>query len=339
MRNLARRPFLPLVPALLAGAVLWGCARQASSPQGEAEPTRVLTKVTLSTDWYPEAEQGGFYQALAKGYSKDAGLDVTILPGGPGSFPVQALALGRVQFSLAASDEVIMDVSHNIPLVIVGAFLEHYPEALLVHVDSPIKSFADLNGTTVIGVPGAGWIANAQKRYGIKFSVVPMGFEIQRFLSDSTVVQQCYITNEPYYVSLAGVKARTLLISDSGYDPYRVMIVTKPFLRDHPDLVGKFVAASLRGWKDFAEGDASPGIDAIVSANSKVTRDFVEKSVAVMREYRIIDGYPAHGEYLGKLTRDRLDGQIHMLADIHNIDAPYPVDALATFAFSPASPP
>jgi NitT/TauT family transport system substrate-binding protein len=320
---------------LLAGALLLGCSRQEPAQLAETEPGRALTKVTLSTDWYPEAEQGGFYQALAKGYYRDAGLDVTILPGGPGSFPVQALALGRVQFSLAASDEVIMDVSHNIPLVIVGAFLEHYPEALLIHTESPIKSFADLNGTTVIGVPGAGWIANAQRKYGIKFSVVPMGFEIQRFLSDPTVVQQCYITNEPYYVRKAGVKARTILMMDSGYDPYRVIIVARSFLHDHPETVKSFVAASLRGWKDFASGDASPGVDAILQRNSKTTRDFVEASVTVLRDMKIIAGDPARGEYVGKMTPDRLRDQIRMMADIHEIDAPYPLENLASFDFSP----
>jgi NitT/TauT family transport system substrate-binding protein len=274
---------------MVVGAFLAGCSKESSEAlRAKAPGARV--PVTLGLDWYPEAEQGGFYQALARGYYRDAGLDVTIQPGGPGNHPVPSLAVGKLDFSVAASDEVVMDVANGMPLVIVGAFLEHNPQALLVRTESRVRTFADLDGKTVIGVPGAGWMALVQKRLGIHFSVVPMGFEISRFLADPSVIQQCYITNEPYYVKKAGVRARTLLISDSGYDPYRVMIVNRAFLRDHPDWVAKFVSASVRGWADFAYGDPKPAIDSIVQLNAKTTREYVEQSTAILRNGEIIKG-------------------------------------------------
>jgi NitT/TauT family transport system substrate-binding protein len=284
-------------------------------------------------DWYPEAEQGGFYQALARGYYREAGLDVTILPGGTGAHPVPALAVGQITFGVAASDEVIMDVAHHLPLVIVGTFLQHTPTGLLVHAESPVRSFADLDHHTVVGVPGAGWIALVQQKYHIQFDVIPMGFEIARFLADPRVIQQCYVTNEPYYVSKAGVKARVLLIADSGYDPYRVIITNRPFLRNHPDLVRAFVAASIRGWNDFQYGDPAPAIDAILRLNAKVDRDFVTESLAVLKRDRIITG--GTGERVGLMTPERLQRQIQIMAEIKAIDAPYPVENLATFAFRP----
>jgi len=308
-----------------------------SSSGGLVKPA--LTPVTLSTDWYPEAEQGGFYQALARGFYREAGLDVRIVPGGPGTYPVQDLALGKVQFALAASDEVIMDVAQSMPLVIVGAFLQHYPEALLVHTESPVRSFADLGGATVIAVPGTGWVTHVQRKYGIRFNLVPMTFEISRFLADRTVIQQCYITNEPYYVKKTGVKARTLLISDSGYDPYRVIIVNRSLLRRQPDVVRAFVAASLRGWQDFAYGDPAPAVAAILRLNAQTTREFVEQSAAILRTGAFIKGDPAQGERVGAMKAGRLAGQIAMMADLRLIGAAYPVDRLATFAFDPAGLP
>lgn len=325
-----------LSAGLLAG-LLPGCGRPGPGAPPAPSPPPSLTKVTIGTDWYPEAEQGGFYQALARGYYRDAGLDVTIEPGGTGSHPVPALAVGQINFSLAASDEVVMDVAHHLPLVIVGAFLQHTPTGLLVHAESPVRTFADLDHRTVVGVPGAGWIALVQQKYRIQFDVIPMGFEIGRFLADPRVIQQCYVTNEPYYVSKAGVKARVLLVSDSGYDPYRVVITNREFLRIHPDLVRAFMAASIRGWNEFQYGDPAPAIDAILKLNPKVDRDFVTESLAVLKRDRIIAGGPE--ERVGLMTRERLERQIQIMADIKAIDAPYPVQDLATFAFRPEGVP
>jgi NitT/TauT family transport system substrate-binding protein len=304
---------------------------------GSALPEPSLVKVTLATDWYPEAEQGGFYQALAKGYYRDAGLDVTIVPGGPGSFPVPSLATGKIPFCLAASDEIVMDVSHGLPLVIVGAFLQHYPAGVLIHDESPIRGFADLDHAKVIGVPGAGWIALVQKKYHVQFDLIPMGFDIARFLADKDVVQQCYITNEPYYVAKNGVKARTLMISDSGYDPYRVVITNRTYLKAHPEVVRAFMAATIRGWNDFAYNDPAPAIDAIIRLNTKTDRAFVEDSLSVMKKAHLIAGKGS--ERVGQMLRDRLDGQMKMMADIGQIDAPYPVEKLASFDFSPEGVP
>ncbi len=334
--SLARTSF---VFTLLTGAILTGCARKALQAPPTAAAAPGLLKVTVSLDWYPEAELGGFYQALSKGFYRDAGLDVTIIPGGTSMHPVQSLALQKTDFSVAASDEVVMDVANGLPLVIVGAFLQHYPTGVLVRQESPVRDFRDLDGRTVIGVPGAGWIAHVEKRFGIHIKVIPMGFEIGRFLADPSTIQQCYITSEPYYVEKNGVKARFLLVADSGYDPYRVIIVHRASLRERPEVVRAFVAASMRGWNDFAYGDPSPAVEEILRQNAETNRDFVLQSVATLRRYHIIEGDAAKGERTGVMTRKRLGEQIEILAGIHKIDAAYPVDRLASFDFSPEGVP
>jgi len=324
----------PLSAGLLAG-LLWGCGRPGAGASVSAPPTPApaLTPVTLGLDWYPEIELGGFYQAQLRGYYRQAGLDVRFEPGGTGAHPIPRLATGDIQFGLLASDEVIIDVAHHLPIAVVGAFLQHVPVALLIHDESPVRTFADLNHRVVVSVPGAGWVVHVQHKYHVAFDVVPMSFEIGRFLADPTVIQQCYATNEPYYVAKAGVKARVLLVSASGYDPYRVILTNRSFLRQHPETVRAFVAASLRGWNDLAYGDASATIDQIVGENTKVDRDFVATNLQVMRANHIISGTGA--ERVGQLSRERLASEIQQLADIKAIDAPYPVDDLASFAFSP----
>jgi hypothetical protein len=105
-----------LVLALLAA----GCARKEAAI---APAATSLRKVVLQSDWFPQAEHGGFYQALAKGFYREAGLDVEILPGGPGATIKLSVAKGTADFGMYRSDDVIVAASRGLPLVIVGAVM------------------------------------------------------------------------------------------------------------------------------------------------------------------------------------------------------------------------
>ena len=113
--------------------------------------------MTLQTDWYPQPEHGGFYEALLKGYYKQEGLDVTIVPGGPMLVGDQQVATRRGDVCDEFSDTVLVSVSHGLPLVAVAATLQRDPQGVMVHKDSPVQSFADLNGHAVSVRPGSIW--------------------------------------------------------------------------------------------------------------------------------------------------------------------------------------
>ena len=291
--------------------------------------------VRVDTDWYPEAEHGGFYEALGLGYYRDAGLDVTITPGGPNTHPIVELAVGHAQFAIAASDDVIEQAAQGLPFLIVGAFMERYPEAILVHDSSPIHSFPDLNGRSIIGVPGTGWISYVEQKYGIKIFVSPIDFELARFIGDDGAIQQVYLTNEPYFVKKAGIKARTMKISETGYDPYRVIITTVGFASAHPDVVRAFVAASTKGWAQFIGGDPSAARSLILARNPQIKPDFFDDTLRVLKENHLVDGEASRGERVGALSLGRLQEQIDTLARIKFIKATFPVSRIATLEFLP----
>ena len=321
---------------LAAGlSVLVLSASSCSRSQAPVESTAGPPKVRLDTDWYPEPEQGGFYQAQVRGFYKAAGLDLTIMPGGPNTHPIVDLTSGHAQFALAGSDDVIEQCEQGLPLLIVGAFMERYPEAVLVHNESPVHSLRDLDGKTVIAVPGAGWIALVEQTYGIKINVIPVEFELARFMGDRNAIQQVYLTDEPYYVKRNGVVARTLMIADAGYDPYRVIITTKHFAKEHPEVVRAFVAASVRGWKDFIEGDASACRATISGLNPHSTGEFFDATVATLRSNHIVDGKKELGEKIGGFSMTRLQHEIDLLAKIKFIRASFPAEKVATSEFLP----
>src|SRR5277367_4573924 len=211
-----------------------------------------LISVKFQTDWYPQPEQGGFYNALVKGYYKDEGLDVTIVPGGPYITVEQQVAANAAQFGMASSDKVLEAIGNDLPLIAVGATMQHDPQGIMVHADSPVHSFADLEGHTVAVKPGSTWFEYVVKRYQLKsVREIPAMMNVANFVADPQYIQQAFATSEPFFAHQAGVETRVLLTSDAGYSPYRVMFTTKDYLQQHPDVVAKFVRASLKGWGDY----------------------------------------------------------------------------------------
>ena len=133
-----------------------------------------LPKVTLQADWYPQPEHGGFYTALVKGYYRDEGLDLEILPGGPYVSVAKQVASGVAQFGMGSSDFVLEGISNGLPMVAVAATMQHDPQGIMVRKDSPVRSFADLNGHTVAVTTGSTWWEFVAKRYQLNdVHVVP----------------------------------------------------------------------------------------------------------------------------------------------------------------------
>jgi NitT/TauT family transport system substrate-binding protein len=172
----------------------------------------------------------------------------------------------------------------------------------------------------------------------VDFAIVPMTFALGRFMSDPRFIQQCFVTNEPFYAQKNGEPVKTLLISDSGYDPYRVLTANADFVAAHPRETRAFVQASIRGWNDYLHGDPSPADRIIEATNPQMTPDFVAYSRAALLRYRLVEGDPAKGETTGKLTRARLERQLDELRQLKLLDRPITVDEAVKFGFFEPGP-
>jgi len=320
---------IALVLGLLLGS---GCAREhpASAPGG-------LRKVVLQSDWFPQAEHGGFYQALAKGYYREAGLDVEILPGGPGATIKLNVAKGVADFGLYRSDDVIVAASRGLPLIMVAAVLQHDPEALLVHEASPVRTLRDLAGRSVIAPPSMTWIPYVQKRYGIKFDLRPLNYGLAMFLSDPDAIQQCMLTSEPFFALQHGVRVRTVRLADSGYDPYHTIICRRELVRTSPELVRAFVAASIRGWRDYLTGDPAPAFALIRQCNPQMSAEQLTYSRSALIANELVRGDPAKGEDIGQISIERIQRQIAALGEFKIIAQPVNTASVVTRQFLPAA--
>jgi NitT/TauT family transport system substrate-binding protein len=215
---------------------------------------------------------------------------------------------------------VLVARARGLPLVIVGAVLQHDHQALLVHDENPVRSLQDLAGREVIAAVGQTWIPYLQKRYGIHFDLRPLTFGLGAFFGDKRVIQQCLVTNEPFVAAERGVAVRVLPLSDSGFDPYHVLFSSTSFVRDHPEKVSAFVRASVRGWIDYLEGDPGPAHAEILRRNPQTHERLLAYSRRELIERRLVMGR-GPDDAPGRVLPRRLSAEWEVLKEFGVVDA------------------
>jgi NitT/TauT family transport system substrate-binding protein len=330
--NVTIRHFLSSL--LLCGSSLLCIAAAASNAIADAplKPAALLKKVSLLLDWYPEAENAGYFYALTHGLYRKAGLDVQISPIGPNASVEPQVALGKYDFGLGSSDQVLIARSRGIPLVMVMGSLQHDPVGVMVHADSPVQTFADLEGRTVAVQPGVPWLLYVVKKYHLRsLKTTPLNFDYASFLRDPNYIQQCFVTSEPPIMEHSGVKVRALWVKDTGCDAYMALESSDQFVAAHPETVRAFVAASIAGWRGYMTDPAAADAE-ILRRNPAMTALQLNLSRKAMLDYQLIE---APGSAAGRLDPSRLEHQYSILRDLGIITADYDYHKAFTIEFIP----
>ncbi|HVU17248.1 MAG TPA: ABC transporter substrate-binding protein [Candidatus Didemnitutus sp.] len=317
--------------AALFSLLAFGC----SKPAAPVTTAGGLVKVRFQTDWFPQPEHGGYYEALAKGYYAEEGLDVELVPGGPNAQVMAMVATGRADLGMTNGDDVIVAIARGVPIKMVAAEMQRDAQGIMYHAEHPVHDLRDLNGRTIMAGAGSVWLQYAQKTYGIKFNLLPLVGDLARFMNDPTYVQQCFVTNEPYFARQRGANVGAFLIAGPGYEPYRVMFTSDRYIKDHPALVEKFVRASIRGWTEYLTGDAEPANKLILKLRPDLTPEFAAYSIRAMKDYQLVLGDPKRDERMGQLTVKRLETQIGILQKLGVLDHPVEIKDVVDFEFLP----
>jgi NitT/TauT family transport system substrate-binding protein len=271
-----------------------------------------LDKVSFGTNWVAEAEHGGFFQAVADGTYAKYGLDVTIVPGGPNDNNRMLLIAGKLDFFMAANTLMSFDaVANNVPVVTVAAIFQKDPQVLLTHPESKITKLEDLKPLTLfVSKEGiSSYFQWLKSEYGFSEEKVrPYTFNPQPFLANKQSAMQGYVTSEPYAIEKsAGFKPGIILLADYGFNSYSTLIETRRDLIDKkPDLVQRFVDASVKGWYHYLYGDNSAANAMIRKLNPEMTDELIAYSIARMREYGIVDSGDSLRDGIGAMTDARM---------------------------------
>jgi NitT/TauT family transport system substrate-binding protein len=271
-----------------------------------------LDKVSFGTNWVAEAEHGGFFQAVADGTYRKYGLDVAIVPGGPNVNNRILMTSGKIEFFMSANTLQQFDaVANDVPTVAIAAMFQKDPQVLLAHPESNVKKLEDLKPLTLF-VSKEGMTTYFQwlkSEYGFdETKVKPYTFNPQPFLADMKSAMQGYVTSEPFAVEKeAKFKPTVVLLADNGFNTYSTLIETrKDLVEAKPDLVQRFVDASVIGWYNYIYGDNSAGNAMIKKLNPDMTDELLAYSVAKMKEYGIVDSGDAVKNGIGAMTDARM---------------------------------
>ena len=307
---------LRLSPWLAAGLILasGGCSRQSPAPATAPTPF----KITVQLDWIPQPEHGGLYQALAKGYFTEAGLDVTLVPGGPNSFVMQKLATGGADIGQSDSTNTLLAMAQGLPLIDIGAVFQNDPSVLMLHADNPVTRFEDLDGKTIMARPEWAFLPYLKSKYHISFSIIPQNFAVGNFIADRNFIQQGYYIAEPFYIVKGGAKyPRFLYAWDAGFDAYTTLVANRPWAAGNPERVRAFMAAYIRGLKDYIEGDPAPANALMKQLNPENTDDFLAFCRKMIIDEKLVIGRHATDDsQTGRISRERFATQIRQLEDL-----------------------
>lgn len=291
----------------LGSAALWAIATAAM-----VSPSYALDKVRFGTDWLAEADHGGFYQAAADGTYAKYGLEVEITQGGPGTQNRTMLLAGKLDFYLGTQQEQLIGIEQGIPLVDVAAFYQKNAQVILAHPDRGIENFEGLAKLETIFMTHGGfgayfeWMkANFAGFRDEQFR--PYNFSPAPFLLDKNSAQQGLITAEPYEIQKqTGTEPKIFLLADSGYKPYANMITVQRSLIDtNPDLVQRFVDASIEGWYNYLNNDNTSANALIKAENPEMTDGQIAYAIDKIKAYGIVDSGDTLEKGVGCMTKAR----------------------------------
>ncbi len=267
-----------------------------------------LTRVRFVTDWKAQAEQGGFYQAKARGIYEKHGLDVEIVQGGASVNVPLLLGSGQVDFAIGSNSFIPLNMAaEEVPAKAVAAIFQKDPQVLITHPRDDIRRIADMRGKPIMisdAAAGAYWIW-LKASFGFEDGQIrKYTYNLAPFLSDERAIQQGYVTSEPYQIEKAGgFKPKLFLLADENYPSYaNLILASDEMIEKKPEIVRAFVLASIEGWLDYLANDPAPGNALILADNPDMTEDFLLSAIAKMNEYKLAT---AGASGVGAMTDER----------------------------------
>lgn len=243
---------LVIIFALIVFVAVWWIGTSTRRSSGP------LQKVSLQLKWLHQAQFAGFYAAAQQGYYKDEGLDVSISPVGndlSSKKVIDRVASGEFQFGVTGANQVITARSDKLPVKAIAVIYQQSPVALVGLTKNGIKSLNDLTGksTGVWRGQDTEIIYSAMlKNAGIdntKIKEINISSSIEPLLAGKVDTQMVYLINEGLEIEERGYTVNAIYPEDYGVQFYGdVLIASDALIGQNPDLVQRFVRASLKGW-------------------------------------------------------------------------------------------
>ncbi|MBP6902711.1 MAG: ABC transporter substrate-binding protein [Burkholderiaceae bacterium] len=297
---------LSLIAACTATVLAWA---PASAQTQSATPDKVI----FATNWKAQAAHGGFYQAVADGTYKKYGLEVTLQQGGPQVNNRPLLPAGKIDFLMTGNLLHSFDnVKNKVPTVVVAAMFQKDPQALMAHPGQGYEKWETLKNAPLALVAKDGqfsWWQWLKAVHGFKDEALkPYNYNLGPWLANPKAIQQGYSVAEPIYAENQGkFKPVVHLLADHGFSTYSTVIEARTdTVKNKPELVQRFVDASILGWVNYLYGNRKPANVLMIKDNPEMSEAEIEASVALMKSQGIVDSGEALANGIGAMSAARI---------------------------------
>ncbi|WP_347138299.1 ABC transporter substrate-binding protein [Paracoccus sp. SSK6] len=230
-----------------------GAAGIALAGTGLVRPARAQTPVALQLSWLHSVQFAGSYIAQSRGWWREAGLDVSLLQGGPNAPVEPPVVTGRALVGISAADYTAAAVAQGAPFRIIGVAMQKNPFAIASLPDNPVRSPDDLPGRRIgMAVANTPVLQALCSLNGIDMGairIVPTQYSAQPLLAGEVDCLLCWETDLPVAMAVRGIAAETMLLADHGYAlQSQTYIATVDSLATRRAELVALMAGEARGW-------------------------------------------------------------------------------------------
>lgn len=338
--NQKYRGVVLLAVILMISSVMAGCGNNAKNepaasgtttePAPAVEASADPVKVKLQLKWVPQAQFAGYYVALDKGYYKDEGLDVEILPGGPDIVPEQQVASGAADIGVDWVASLLPHQEEGLPLVEIAQIYQKSGLVLVSKKEAGINSAADLKGKKVGNWMGGNEFEILALFDKYKFDpnkdleFAKQGFTMDQFFSGEVDAASAMTYNEYQVVLEQGTPASDLNVIDMNAEGVAMLednlFANKEWLEANKETAAKFLRASLKGWKQAID-DPEGAVDSVMkdAEEGSTSRDHQVTMMKEVAKLILPEGFdPAKMGYIDEAAFKQTADIAHQFGVIKN---------------------
>lgn len=306
--------------ALLLGLAI-GCGgkKDKEAPAAGSGGSSAAKAFSLTLDWVPEPEFGGFYAARESGAFGKHGLDIDIKPRGQGQ-TWKLVAEGVTDFATTAADQVLIARGQGADVVAIFAVYQTSPQAIMVHKARGFTKIDDVfTNEGSLEAEDVSWLKFLRGKFpDAKVKLTSNSPGIATFLAKPDLSKQCFVTSEPLQATAAGSDPQTFLIADAGYNPYTTVVIARgEMVRKDPAAVKAMILALREGWRTYLD-DPSATNAVMGKLNREMEAATFAEAAKVQRD--LIETAETKKSALGEMTTERWDTLAKQLVDLRVIE-------------------
>ena len=255
---------------------------------------RPITEIRLALDWYPNANHAGIFIAQEKNYFLEEGLKVEIYTPSDPSTVLQTVGAGSDEFGISYQPDLILARDKGIPVVSVGAIVQHPLNVVMFLKEKQIKSPKDLKGRKIAypGIPLNEAILDTMLKFdglsGIEdVEMINTGWDLVPPVIGKKVDAciGCYISHETIMATNEGYPVEVIHFTDWGVpDYYELILVTgDKYLNENKDVIRKFTKALRKGYEDAMK--SSDDAIKILSLNNEIDLEIETPGIKILQDF------------------------------------------------------